>query len=255
MVTVHRQPYVCRPADQVIHPDHETRRQVLERHYWEVTALMAARRLLAEQCPQVAAGRDLPMRLAVRENEFTVHHRPLHLRILLAACDTCPDPEPLEPIMPTDPAEAEIVHAAALNTLGRLRYYAQTDPHLRGLVEEFDGAVAAGLGIPADQVADRTHTTPAPTDREAEFERLLEGSSLAALADDESVDPAMVRDVMNLAVTYLHSEQGRDGSVRLLASVPDPIVRQVRTALVDLAGVLREAQDRAPRPADPAPDA
>jgi hypothetical protein len=179
MATIHRQAYTARKADQVIHPDHETSRQVLERHWWAITGLLTAHQMLADACPTVAAGRAR-LRLAVRENEFTVNHRPVHLRILLAECHSCPDPEPLEPIMPSDRKEAEIIHAAALNTLGRVRYYAQHDPYLRGLMDEFDGAVATGLGITPGDVPTRSGTEVLPNEQDREFERLLEESSLGS---------------------------------------------------------------------------
>lgn len=249
MAAVHRQAYVCRKADQVIHPDRETPRQILERHWWEMRGLVEARRLLADQCPQLASGRDLPMRLAIRENEFTVNHRPLHLRILLAACDTCPDPHPLEPIMPADREEAEVVHAAALNTLGRLRYYAQHDSHLRGLMEEFDGAVATGLGITPADVPARTGTEPLPSDRDREFERLLGESSLGApharAARDSVLDEALVRRLVDRTLADLHDDdRGLNGAVEMLAALPGHFLRQVRLALVDLAEATHRAQAR-----------
>lgn len=265
MAVIHRQGYVCRKADQVIHPDHETERQVLERHLWQMRGLVVAHQMLADVCPSVAAGRAR-LALAVRPCEFTVDHRPLDLRILLAECFTCPDPEPLEPIMPTDPAEAEIVHAAAMNTIGRLRYYAQHDPHLRGLVEEFDAAVATGLvGVPPGDVAARTGTEAAPTEQEREFEELLSGSSLGtpgaralierARDDESSQDRLIVRRVFTRAVDDLYADEGWDGTVEMLASLPGHFLRQVRLVLADIAGITSEAQRRRPRPTDPAPDA
>lgn len=264
MVVIHRQGYVCRKADQVIHPDHETERQVLERHMWQIRGLLVAHQMLADVCPSVAAGRAR-LALAVRPCEFTVDHRPLDLRILLAECFTCPDPEPLEPIMPTDRAEAEVVHAAALNTIGRLRYYAEHDPHLRGLVEEFDGAVATGLGITPGDVATRTGTEIDPTKEEREFDELLAQSSLGspgaralterARDDQNSQDRLIVRRVFTRAVDDLYADRGWDGTVEMLAALPGHFLRQVRLVLADVAGMTSEAQAARPRPTDPAPEA
>lgn len=263
MAVIHRQGYTVRKAEQVIHPDYETREQELRRHWWAITGLLVAHQMLADVCPSVAAGRAR-LALAVRENEFTVNHQGVSLRILLAECFTCPDPEPLEPIMPADPAEAEIVHAAALNTLGRLRYYAEHDPHLRGLVEEFDGAVATGLHIPSGDVAARTRTEPAPTEQEREFEELLSQSSLGtpgaralterARDDQNSQDHLIVRRVFTKAVDDLYADQGWDGTVEMLAALPGHFLRQVRLVLADVAGITHEAQRQRPRPTDPAPD-
>lgn len=263
MATIHRQGYTARKADQMIHPDHETPRQRLERHWWSITGLLTAHRMLADTCPEVAAGRAR-MRLAVRDAEFTVRHRPVSLRILLAECHSCPDPEPLEPIMPSDRQEAEVVHAAALHTLGRLRYHAQNDPHLRGLMDEFDAAVASGLGIPPGDVPARTGTEALATEPERAFEQLMQDSSLGAPAaqalreradDDGSYDAALVRRVLDRAVADLYADRGREASVELLVALPGHILRQVRLLLGDLAGITQQAQARRPHPADPAPDA
>lgn len=174
-----------------------------------------------------------------------------------------PDPDSLEPIMTTDPAEAEVVRAAAMNTIGRLRYYAQHDPHLRGLVEEFDAAVATGLtGVPPGDVAARTHTEPAPTEQEQEFEALLEASSLGSPAakalrerapEKGSLDAALVRTVFDRALRY--ADRDWEGLVELLMAAPSHVLRQVRLTLADIAGIASEAQRRALQPAEPAPDA
>jgi hypothetical protein len=233
VVAIHKQGYTCRKADQVIHPDHETPRQVLERHLWEMRGLVVARGMLAEQCPSVAAGRAR-LRLAVRENEFTVNHRPVHLRILLAECFTCPDPEPLEPIMPTDPAEAELVHAAALNTLGRLRYYAQTDPNLRGLMEEFDAAVGTGLDIPPVDVAARTSTEPLASEEDQELDRLLE----ATLPPSTPQGRAQVATGAAIAALK-HLEQGHpDQAEAVIRRLPGPLRAAVRGQMAELAAWL-----------------
>jgi hypothetical protein len=154
-----------------------------------------------------------------------------------------------------------ITHAAALSTLGRLRYYAQDDPHLRGLVEEFDSAVAAALDIPPGDVAARTGTEAAPTEQEREFAELLEASSLGSprakalreRTDWGSMGDYVVRRVFGRALADLRADGGWEGSVELLASLPGCVTRQVRAALVDIAGITSEAQRRRAQRAEPAP--
>jgi hypothetical protein len=106
-VVVHRQAYVCRPAEAWRHPSHETSRQRMLRTWWTMRSLVWARHTLAARCPAVAAGRAMES-LVIRDAEFTVEHRPVALRVYLAACDTCP-PTPEEPDL-TSPREHEPIH-------------------------------------------------------------------------------------------------------------------------------------------------
>ncbi|PWI16024.1 hypothetical protein DI272_19010 [Streptomyces sp. Act143] len=69
----------------------EPTRKWVRRQWWDVRSLVAIWYRLADRCPHVAAGIAL-VRVAVRENEFTVDHRGVHLRHLIAACPVCPDP-------------------------------------------------------------------------------------------------------------------------------------------------------------------
>lgn len=99
MVTVHREAFVCPKADARTHPDHESAESVLRRHWWAISSMLTVRARLARRCPEVAAGRA-PESLVIREGEFTVAHRPVSLRILLAACPLCPDDPPEKPMEP-----------------------------------------------------------------------------------------------------------------------------------------------------------
>lgn len=258
MPVIHRQGYTVRKAEKVLHT--ETRRQTLTRHWWAIRGLLVAHQSLADVCPSVAAGRAR-LALAVRDAEFTVEHRPVSLRILLAECFTCPDPDPLEPIMPTDPQEAEVTYAAALNTLARLRHYAAYDPHLRGVMGEFDQAVASGLGIEPAAVAARTRTEPAPTAREEAFEELLKASSLGQTfqvmrersPDDGSFDAIALRLFFDRALADLYAERDGEASVELLSGLSGHIHQQVRLVLGGLAEIAERAQALRPRTSDPAP--
>lgn len=65
----------------------------LRRQWWDVRALIAIWYQLADRCPHIATGVAL-VRIAVRENELTTtEHQAVHLRHLIAACPTCPQPE------------------------------------------------------------------------------------------------------------------------------------------------------------------
>lgn len=83
-VVVHRENYICMKADQIIHPGHETPPQRLRRHYYALASLLGMYERMAGYCPAIREG-SARMSLVVRECEFTIDHRPVALRILLAA--------------------------------------------------------------------------------------------------------------------------------------------------------------------------
>jgi hypothetical protein len=63
----------------------------LRRQWWDIRGLLAIWYRLAGRCPHIIDA-TAPVRIAVRENEFTVQHQAVHLRHLIAACPVCPDP-------------------------------------------------------------------------------------------------------------------------------------------------------------------
>lgn len=260
MAVVHRENFICMKADGYLHPDHETRRQLLTRHYYAITSTLAMRGRMAGYCPEIRDG-SARMALVVRECEFTIDHRPVSLRILLAECRTCPDPEPLEPLMHPDPATAEIIYAAGLTALGRLRYYAENDGHLEQIIAEFDQTVAGALDISLDAVAGLTATTPAPTEDEAAFDKLLDASSLGPLPPPGQRVHAQQKHACAAISSALRLIRDGDhaAAVRALAGTPRGITSRIRPLLAELLHVLAaaEQENRQPPPTltgDPAVD-
>ncbi|MEV6400534.1 hypothetical protein AB0M39_38110 [Streptomyces sp. NPDC051907] len=247
-MTIHKEAFVCLKADGYIHPDHESRESVLRRYYYAIVSLLKVRARLAETCPDVAAGRAREA-LVIREGEFTVDHRPMSLRILLAQCRCCPDLEPLEPIMHPAPGIAEAVHEASLTALGKLRWYQDNDGGLAAVFREYDEALAPVLDVAREDVARATGTEAAPSAEMAEFEKLLASSCELDAADQARATAEMTFSVLRSSFRDLLQRGDQQAAVDRIASMPVGLANHLRPALVRLAHVL-EAADRQRAEAD-----
>lgn len=67
----------------------EPRQAWLRRQWWAVRSLIAIWYQMADRCPRVADG-TATLKVAVRENEFTMDHQGVNLRTLYALCPACP---------------------------------------------------------------------------------------------------------------------------------------------------------------------
>jgi hypothetical protein len=265
---IHRENFVCLKADGYIHPDHETSASVVRRHCYAISSLLAVRAKMAAYCPSVAASYRPPLHsasaprehLAIREGEFTVEHRPMSLRILLVECFVCPDPEPLEPIVNPDPAAAEVIAAAAASALGELRYLAEIDGYNAAVLARHDTAVADALGIDAAAVPALTGTTRHLTKEHAEFERLLDTSSLGpargTLTEQQRGQRGAARISLNRIMREMDAAQDDDAAglaqaLDVIRAMPMGIRTAVRPLLLDLVKLLdAEGIGGPPRGAD-----
>lgn len=166
-----------------------------------------------------------------------------------------PDDPPEKP-MELSPENRNIAHIAAARALGRLRWYAQNDQSLEAVFRDHDTVMAEALGVPLGEVPALTSTREEPDPEMAEFQRLLSESSLGTIDPAEAADAqnAMALALLRRAMEgILFAEQ--EEAVRVLAEVPEVMVKPMRAVMVQLMRVVGAADLlRDEGPALPEPD-
>lgn len=69
---------------------HEPEKDWFRRAWWVMRSMVAVWWLLADECPQVRNG-DAVMSYGVDPTRFTIDHRAVALRVLVAQCTCCPE--------------------------------------------------------------------------------------------------------------------------------------------------------------------
>ncbi len=153
------------------------------------------------------------------------------------------------PDSPVDVAQKAALHEASCTALARLRYLLQTQasPHL-DVFADYDEAVAAILGIPAQDAPAASGTRPQPTPEEEEFDALLAASSLGTTPPLTPQDrtPTLQATARRMLASMLTAPDAAQERAALLRAAPGA---HARPLLVELYALLREADQDGDTPA------